>query len=444
LPQRGRATDRRPRPERDRSARRAAAGLALLLLAGCGAPDVRERDLCERALAVLEPEATAVEPGEEAGPDVVTLRYAAGGRAEALSCRFARDQAGAPELAGVAGSAVGELSAVELFLLRVYGMPEAETPAPGLGPAAYLAQQLVNATGPAAIYALLALGYSLLYGLIGRINLAFGEFCAYGTLAALGGAFLLGSGSPGRDAAAAVLAVLPLGAALGRAAYGLILRPLVTRTSLAFLVATLGLSIFLSETMRLAQGSRGAWFPPGFARPLTLWSAGPAAVTVSTAQILAAALATGAVAGIAWLMRRTAFGRAWRACADDPGAAALVGVDIPRMVRRSSVLAATCATLSGAAVAVQYGVVGFDAGLLLGFKALTAAIVGGIGSPAGAVLGGVLIGLAETLWAAYLSGPWRDVVVFGILTAGLVLRPYGLLGRPFARDNPMLWRGREG
>ncbi len=445
MPRRGgRATDQPLRPERDGFARLAAAGLALTLLAGCGGPDLRERELCARALTVLDPEAGAPEPVDAAAPSPVTLRYAARGRSETLTCRFAPDQTGAPELAGIAGTAVGELSAIDLFFLSTYGLPRAEVPAAELGPFTYLAQQLVNATGLAAVYALLALGYSLLYGLIGRVNLAFGEFCAFGTLAALAGATLLGGAAPGRAAVAAVLAVLPLGLALGLATHGVVLRPLMRRTSLAFLVATLGLSIGLSEAMRLAQGSRGAWYPPGFVRPLTLWHAGGAAVTISTAQLLAAGLAIGASGGVAFLMRRTNFGRAWRACSDDPGAAALVGVHMTRTVRRSSILAATCATLAGAALAVQYGAVGFDAGLLLGFKALTAAIVGGIGSPAGAVLGGVLIGLAETLWAAYLSGPWRDVVVFGVLCAGLVLRPYGLLGQPFARDNPMLWRGREG
>ena len=105
-------------------------------------------------------------------------------------------------------------------------------------------------------------------------------------------------------------------------------------------------------------------------------------------------------------------------------------------------LAGTLATLAGAAVALNYGIVGFEAGLLLGFKALTAAVVGGIGSPAGAMLGGAVIGIAETLWAGYVSGEWRDVVIFGVLAFTLVFRPYGLLGQPFARDNPMLWRGR--
>ena len=347
-------------------------------------PDLRERELCARALTVLDPEAGALEPVDGAAPGPVTLRYAARGRSETLTCRFAPDATGAPELAGIAGTAVGELSAIDLFFLSTYGLPRAEAPAAELGPLTYLAQQLVNATGLAAVYALLALGYSLLYGLIGRVNLAFGEFCAFGTLAALAGATLLGGAAPGRAAVAAVLAVLPLGLALGLATHGVVLRPLMRRTSLAFLVATLGLSIGLSEAMRLAQGSRGAWYPPGFVRPLTLWHAGGAAVTISTAQLLAAGLAIGASGGVAFLMRRTNFGRAWRACSDDPGAAALVGVHMTRTVRRSSILAATCATLAGAALAVQYGAVGFDAGLLLGFKALTAAIVGGIGSPAGA------------------------------------------------------------
>jgi branched-chain amino acid transport system permease protein len=228
-------------------------------------------------------------------------------------------------------------------------------------------------------------------------------------------------------------------------AHALVVRPLLRRTSQAFLVASLGLSLAMSEGMRLAQGSRGQWLPPGLARPVHLWQPadGGASVAASAGGLLAAALATAAFLGIGYLLRRTAFGRAWRACADDPGAAALVGVDTDRTAREASQLAGACATLAGAVVALHYGIVGFDAGLLLGFKALTAAVVGGIGSPTGAALGGALIGLIETLWAAYLPGAWREVAIFGLLAATLVLRPHGLLGQPSGRENPMLWRGRE-
>jgi branched-chain amino acid transport system permease protein len=441
-------------PERDRWARAGLLLSAALLaapLAACGPRDdsAARRALCERALEALEPGARVRRA--EAGPEGrVTLRYATadGEDGDALACRFGRDEAGRLALAGLATGRGGELSPTALFLLQTYALArDGASAGAGLGPWPYLAQQALNALGPASIYALLALGYSLLYGLIGRVNLAFGEFCALGTYAALAGALLAGAGAgtgAGAAALGAVAAVLPLGLALGAAAHALVLRPLLRRTSLAFLVATLGLSLALGEAMRVTQGNRTQWLPPGLSTPLTLWRSaeGGAAVAVSTGQLLLAAVAAAAFALVLLALSRTAFGRAWRACSDDMGAAALVGVDVDRTVRGSSMLAGACAALAGAAVALHYGVVGPDAGVMLGFKALTAAVVGGIGSPAGAALGGALIGLAETFWAAYLPAEWRDVVIFGVLAFALTLRPHGLLGAAYARDNPGLWRGR--
>jgi branched-chain amino acid transport system permease protein len=410
----------------------------LLQLAACEVRSSAGWALCEQALAVLEPGATQVQRSPTAVQDEVTLRYVALGRAQTLTCRIEPGAHRQPALRGLSSTREGELSPTALFFLQAFVLRRLTPVAAGLGPLPYLAQQLLNATAPAAIYALLALGYSLLYGLIGRINLAFGEFCAFGTLAALAGAHLLGEPSTWLAAGGAVLAAVPVGLALGAATHRLVLRPLLRRTSLAFLIATLGLSLALSEGLRLSQSGRTQWFPTGLSRPLTLWQGGDASVTVGTAQLAVLAIGLLAFAAVMLLMARSSFGRAWRACADDPGAAALVGVDVDRTVARSAMLAGALATLAGAAVALNYGIVGFEAGLLLGFKALTAAVVGGIGSPAGAMLGGAVIGIAETLWAGYVSGEWRDVVIFGVLACTLVFRPYGLLGQPFARDNPML------
>jgi branched-chain amino acid transport system permease protein len=420
---------------------RLAACLLPLLLAGCGGPNLEpaRRTLCEAVLTALEPTAHPAGWLPTGQPNEVRLRFAVGSLGdERLTCRFDDGLI----MQGVRGSTFGELSAASFFLLQRHVLDRVAFGTGQLGPLAYFVQQLLNALAPASIYALLALGYSLLYGLIGRINLAFGEFCAFGTIAALAGVMLVDQAA-GFAVPAAFLSVLPVGMALGAALSAIVAKPLVQRTPLAFLIATLGLSIALSEGMRLAQGSGDRWFPPGFVQPLALWRSGEAALTVSTAQLVAAGLACAVFAGAAQLMGRTTFGRSWRAYADDPGAAALLGVDTSRLLRRSAMLAAVCAALAGAVVALSYGVVGFDVGRLLGFKALTAAVLGGIGSPAGAVLGGVLIGLAETFWAAYLTAGWRDVMIFGVLAATLALRPHGLLGLPTARDNPMLWRGRE-
>ena len=151
-----------------------------------------------------------------------------------------------------------------------------------------------------------------------------------------------------------------------------------------------------------------------------------------------------AIGGVALGLRRTAAGRAYRACSDDPQAAALVGVDIGRVTRWTCIAGSMLAAVAGFAIATHYGVVSFAMGTLWGLKALTAAVVGGIGSLPGAALGGVLIAMFESLWAGYLPSDYRDVAVFAVLAIMLTLRPNGLLGQSAAADNPMLWRSRSG
>ena len=163
-------------------------------------------------------------------------------------------------------------------------------------------------------------------------------------------------------------------------------------------------------------------------------------IIVSPSQLALAALALAVIAGLVLLLRRSAFGRAYRACADDPGAAALVGVNVDRTTRQACVLGSVLAAVAGFVLVAHYGVVSFTMGTLLGLKALTAAVVGGIGSVPGAALGGVLIGMFESLWAGYLPGAYREVALFVVLALALAFRPDGLLGQPASSQNPMLWR----
>lgn len=135
------------------------------------------------------------------------------------------------------------------------------------------------------------------------------------------------------------------------------------------------------------------------------------------------------------VMRGQPFGRAWRACADDAGMAALCGVNVGRTISRTFVVSGAYAGIAGAIIAIHYGGVGFTMGTILGFKALTAAVVGGIGSLSGAMLGGLLVGAVETLWSAYLPVAGRDIAVFALLAFVLVLRPHGLLGLGPSRDS---------
>jgi len=419
-------------------------GIALMLaLAACAPSDRARVAICGQALSALEPGAERLAMLPSTSPDTVVLRYRVDRDAFELACRFAPRglESDGLDLRAVRSGREGVVSPAVLFLLKTYGLGHGGTIDSGALPAwAYLAQQLVNGLAPAAIYALLATGYALIYGLTGRINLAFGEFTTVGAFAALAGivaAAGLGATLPGLAMAGLGLAALT-GGALGAVLYALVFRPLQQRSSQALLIATVGLAIALGEALRLLTGSRQRWLQPFFTEPFTA-----GAIVVNPGQIGLAGLALTAIVAVILGLHRTAFGRAYRACADDPGAAALVGVDIASVTRWTCVGGGMLAAIAGFVVATHYGIVSFAMGTLWGLKALTAAVVGGIGSVPGAALGGVLIGLFESLWAGYLPSDYKEVAVFAVLATMLGLRPNGLFGQIAAADNPMLWRSRS-
>jgi branched-chain amino acid transport system permease protein len=423
-----------------------AAVAALLASTGCSTGEVARERICAQALAVIEPGAERIVSGAAPAtkPDTVVLRYRSAGAEQELVCAFAARglERDGLDLIGVRHGREGPLSPVSLFFLKTYGLTAAAA-RPGLGAWAYLIQQLINALAPAAIYALLATGYALIYGITGRINLAFGEFATVGAYAALSG-ILVAVGGLGAAVAGMALAGLLLatatGAALGAVLYGLIFAPLRRRTSQALLIATVGLAIALGEGLRLLTGSRQHWLQPFFTQPFAV--GGDSRIVMSPGQLLLAGMAAVVIGTVVTILRRTRFGRAFRACAEDPAAAALVGVHVDRTVAVTCILGSALAAVAGFVIAVHYGIVSFAMGTLWGFKALTAAVVGGIGSVPGAALGGVLIGLLESLWAGYLPSTYREVAVFALLALMLALRPNGLFGGPAAADNPALWRAR--
>ena len=183
-----------------------------------------------------------------------------------------------------------------------------------------------------------------------------------------------------------------------------------------------------------SQGARDRWMPALFNQPFPLAVSGPFVVTVTPMQLGTAAVALAAAAGVLVVLGRSRFGRHWRAFADDPQAAALVGVAPGRLLAATFVLAGLMAGLAGWIVAVYYGNVGFAMGTVLGLKALVAAVVGGIGSVPGAFLGGLLLGGTEAAWSALFPIEFRDLAIFSLLVAMLVLRPNGLFG--FAEPLP--------
>ena len=424
--------------------------LAALALAGCARlVETDQARLCRMALPALSPpEATITVLSQREDPDdrglkvVYRIGSTEANRVHLAACRFR--QPGRPlrsdELISL--SVDGEpLSAVNLyFLIRFWlATPEARDadPAP-LGdvaalprlprPVAYALQQGLNGLPLAAIYALLAAAYSLVYGLVGRINLAFGDFAATGGYAAGLGALLAAAQSPGT--------ILSTSLALGGASAALwgiatsrwIFEPLRAATGQQALVATVGLAMFMNEFLRLSQGNRPLWVSPMLNAPFGLARAGDFVVTSAADALLVGGFAILLGLSLVGAMRWTRFGRRWRAYADDPLGAELLGVSPRGILVQTFALAGAFAGLSGFVMTIYYGSVGYAAATALGLNALVAAILGGVGSISGAFLGGFLVGAFEAVWQTYFAVDYRDVAVYALLAATLVLRPGGILG----------------
>ncbi|MDJ0951248.1 MAG: branched-chain amino acid ABC transporter permease LivH [Alphaproteobacteria bacterium] len=303
----------------------------------------------------------------------------------------------------------------------------------------YFLQQAINGLTVGCIYGLVAMGYTLVHGIIGQINLAHGEIFTIGgflgfivlTLAAIFGVAAVPAGL----LLALVLAAL-LTAVHGWALHRGIYRPLAAAPGFAPLVATIGLAIFLREYVWLVQDSGYLWSAPILGTSFVFFPGSVFPVHLGHRHLLIVAV-TAAALVLHWLLvSRSRLGRAQRACAQDIRMAALCGVDTGRAVGVAFAIGGAFAAVAGVIVATHYGFINAYMGFTVGIKALTAAILGGIGSLPGAVIGGLLIGLLETFWSAYLSILFRDVVVFGVLVAVIVFRPSGILGRPVLESVP--------
>jgi branched-chain amino acid transport system permease protein len=297
----------------------------------------------------------------------------------------------------------------------------------------YFLQQLINGLTLGAIYGLIAIGYTMVYGIIGMINFAHGEIFMIGSFIALI-SFLLLAQMGLSSALAAVLIVLVVsmaftsfyGWAVERVAY----RPLRDSYKLAPLISAIGMSIFLQNYVQLFQGARSKPLQPILQGGIALWQADGFQVQVSYLQIVIVILTVALMAGFTYVIRETPLGRSQRACEQDRTMASLLGVNVDRTISTTFVMGAALAAVAGLMFTLYYGVIDFFIGFLAGVKAFTAAVLGGIGSLPGAMLGGLLIGLIEAFWSAYFTIEYKDVAVFGVLVLVLIFRPTGLLGRP--------------
>ena len=297
----------------------------------------------------------------------------------------------------------------------------------------YFFQQLINGLTLGSIYGLIAIGYTMVYGIIGMINFAHGDIFMVGAFIALI-AFLLLVAIGVTAIPLALFLVLLIAMALA-ALYGLVVeriayRPLRHSFRLAPLISAIGMSIILQNFVQVAQGARVKPLPPLIQGGHTLFESDVFAVQISNIQIIIVLTTLALMAVFSWLVASTRLGRDMRACEQDLRMAALLGVDTDRTISLTFVVGAALAAVAGIMYLLYYGVIDFFIGFVAGVKAFTAAVLGGIGSLPGAMLGGLLIGLIETFWSAYFSIEYKDVAAFSILIIVLIFLPTGILGRP--------------
>jgi branched-chain amino acid transport system permease protein len=297
----------------------------------------------------------------------------------------------------------------------------------------YFAQQLINGIVLGSIYGLIAIGYTMVYGIVGMINFAHGDiFMIGGFIAMITFLILI---SMGLSAVPLILLVMLLVSMAVTAVYGWVVerlayRPLRQSFRLAPLLSAIGMSFVLFNFSQVSQGAQAKPIPPLITGGYTLHDSGNFAVQLSNVQIVVVVTTIVLLAIFSFIVSRTRFGRDMRACEQDQTMAALLGVNVDRTISMTFVIGAALAAVAGMMYLLYYGLVDFFMGFVAGIKAFTAAVLGGIGSLPGAMLGGLAIGLIETFWSAYFSIEYKDVAAFSILIVVLIFRPTGLLGRP--------------
>jgi len=291
-------------------------------------------------------------------------------------------------------------------------------------------QYTINGLTVGSFYALVALGYTIVYGIIRLINFAQGDLTVVGMF--LGWSLLTQFG----------IRLLPLPVALflaflipmlGTAVTNVVIlqlayKPLLKRSLLAILITALGASLVLQNVVRLIFGPQIQAYPDIV--PLTGFAIGPAHVSYLQVVLFAASILL--MLALYLFTQGTPVGTAMRALAVDHDAARLMGINVDRVIQIAFVVGGLLAAASGVMLGIYYIQIQFNNGFLLGLRAFTAAVLGGIGNIPGAMAGGMIIGLLESYTAGYISSKWQDVVVFGVLILVLIVRPMGLFGERVA------------
>ncbi|MFK0162165.1 branched-chain amino acid ABC transporter permease [Rhizobium sp. NPDC090279] len=293
----------------------------------------------------------------------------------------------------------------------------------------YFIQQLLNGLTLGSIYGLIAIGYTMVYGIVGMINFAHGDVFMLGGFAALITYLVLVSLFAGLPVAVLLLVMLIVAMlmtslwnwVIERIAY----RPLRGSFRLAPLITAIGMSIVLSNFIQVAQGPRNKPIPTLVG---DVYNFG--AVSLSLKQIIIFIITVVLLAAFWYIVNKTALGRAQRATEQDRKMAALLGINVDRTISITFIMGAALAAVAGTMYMMYYGVANFTDGFVPGVKAFTAAVLGGIGSLPGAVLGGLMIGFIESFWSGNFPIAYKDVATYGILAYVLIFKPTGILGRP--------------
>jgi len=433
----------------------------LFLIGGPGA-DAEQARLCRMLLPALfaQDDGITVLGSESGQGSAVHISFRIGGetsREQLLTCRFGGIGYSAQRRDLVAvlidGVGVGEST---LYILRNRWLEtqfaaEAD-PGPPRNfqdvlelprPLAVALQHALGGLPRLGILGLLALSTALIYGLIGRINLALGEFLAYGGIMTTLAVLTLSAASHW-FAGASISGVWPValmglviavglsglaGAVLGKALLWPLTRPgATTGIGQPVLVAGVGLMVVLQETLRLSQGAGTTWLAASHGEGWLVAESGTFDVILHPRLLIMALVNLLAMLAVLWLMRRSAFGRAWRASADDPQAASLCGINPEGLLIKTAALSIALAGLAGATLVLNYGGIHFSGGTMLGLTGLIAAILGGIGSLGGAVLGGLVIGVFQIGWSALMDIAQWELASFLLVTLALILKPGGFFG----------------
>ena len=297
----------------------------------------------------------------------------------------------------------------------------------------YFVQQLINGVTLGSIYGLIAIGYTMVYGIIGMINFAHGDiYMVSGFIALIAFLALVAIGVTAIPIALflVLLIAMALTALYGWTVERFAYRPLRGSFRLAPLISAIGMSIMLQNYVQIAQGARVKPLPPLVTGNHNLIASETFPVQISNIQIIVILTTLVVMVAFSLLVAKTRLGRDMRACEQDLKMSSILGVDVDRTISLTFVIGAALAAVAGIMYLLYYGVIDFYVGFVAGVKAFTAAVLGGIGSLPGAMIGGLLIGLIETMWSAYFSIEYKDVAAFSILIVVLIFLPTGILGRP--------------